>query len=469
MRAAERPHAAGAGAVRQGVGARRSRGPARRPTSASTPPRCSARCDAAGRPPATAGRRGRRARRLPLEGVKVADFSWIGVGPITAKALADHGATVVHVESDKPGRPAAPRRPVQGRHRRASTAASSSARSTRRSCRCSSTSSTPIGNDIARRLLAWCDIALDSFTAGTMADARPRLRRRPRAQPGHHHGDDVPARASTGPAAKLAGYGYHAAAVSGFYEITGWDDRPPAGPFNAYTDTDRAALPDDDAARRARPPPAHRRGPVHRPGPDGVGAALPRPRAARRPGVGRQRPPRRQPRPRPRARTTPTRAPATTSGARSPSRPTSSGGRCARALGDAGVGAWTRRSTRPPAAAPQRRADRPRARRVHGRPRAARADGDAAGGRRPGRHGAALERPPAATRSSPTARSSAASSTPRWARCPTRATSSAIRGYDNGPRFPAPCLGEHTYEVLTEVLGLDDDEVADVLASGACG
>jgi benzylsuccinate CoA-transferase BbsF subunit len=44
-----------------------------------------------------------------------------------------------------------------------------------------------------------------------------------------------------------------------------------------------------------------------------------------------------------------------------------------------------------------------------------------------------------------------------------------IRGYDNGPRFPAPCLGEHTYEVLTEVLGLDDEEAAHVLASGACG
>src|SRR6185295_11984746 len=41
-------------------------------------------------------------QRLPLEGVKVADFSWIGVGPITAKALADHGATVVHVETDNP-------------------------------------------------------------------------------------------------------------------------------------------------------------------------------------------------------------------------------------------------------------------------------------------------------------------------------------------------------------------------------
>ena len=37
--------------------------------------------------------------QLPLEGLKVADFSWVGVGPITAKALADHGATVVRIES----------------------------------------------------------------------------------------------------------------------------------------------------------------------------------------------------------------------------------------------------------------------------------------------------------------------------------------------------------------------------------
>src|SRR5439155_2294221 len=42
------------------------------------------------------GQPGQPVHKLPLEGVKVADFSWIGVGPITAKALADHGATVVH-------------------------------------------------------------------------------------------------------------------------------------------------------------------------------------------------------------------------------------------------------------------------------------------------------------------------------------------------------------------------------------
>jgi len=44
-----------------------------------------------------------------------------------------------------------------------------------------------------------------------------------------------------------------------------------------------------------------------------------------------------------------------------------------------------------------------------------------------------------------------------------------ILGYDNGPRFPAPCLGEHTYEVLTDVLGLEEDEAIEVLSSGACG
>ena len=162
----------------------------------------------------------------------------------------------------------------------------------------------PTGNDIARRLLAWCDIALDSFTAGTMNDLGLGYDVARELNP-----DIIMATTCLlgqyGPAAELAGYGYHAAAVSGFYEITGWDDRPPAGPFNAYTDTIAprfltttllAAL---DHRRRTG------RGPVHRPGPDGVGAALPRPRAARRPGVGHERPARRQPRPRPRARTTP--------------------------------------------------------------------------------------------------------------------------------------------------------------------
>ena len=34
-----------------------------------------------------------------MAGLKVADFAWVGVGPLSSKFLADHGATVIRVES----------------------------------------------------------------------------------------------------------------------------------------------------------------------------------------------------------------------------------------------------------------------------------------------------------------------------------------------------------------------------------
>jgi benzylsuccinate CoA-transferase BbsF subunit len=41
---------------------------------------------------------------------------------------------------------------------------------------------------------------------------------------------------SGGPASLIAGYGYHAAGMAGFYDVTGWPDLPPDGPWGAYTD-----------------------------------------------------------------------------------------------------------------------------------------------------------------------------------------------------------------------------------------
>ena len=40
----------------------------------------------------------------------------------------------------------------------------------------------------------------------------------------------------TGPLREFAGFGNLAGAITGYYELTGWPDRSPAGPFLAYTD-----------------------------------------------------------------------------------------------------------------------------------------------------------------------------------------------------------------------------------------
>ncbi len=42
-----------------------------------------------------------------------------------------------------------------------------------------------------------------------------------------------------------------------------------------------------------------------------------------------------------------------------------------------------------------------------------------------------------------------------------------ISGYDNGPRGPAPTLGQHSFEILSEFLGFDDEQIAAAYASGA--
>jgi crotonobetainyl-CoA:carnitine CoA-transferase CaiB-like acyl-CoA transferase len=420
--------------------------------------------DAVAVAPAAAHRAGGSGHRLPLEGVKIADFSWIGVGPITAKALADHGATVVHVETDNPAdrlRLVGPfKDDVPGINR----------------CQFFGSFNTsklslqlnlkhPVGLDVARRLLAWCDVALDSFTAGTMADAGLGYDVARSLNP-----DIIMATTcllgQTGPASKLAGYGYHAAAVSGFYEITGWDDRPPAGPFNAYTDTIAprflatvliAAL---DHRRRTGEgqfiDQAQMESSLHFLGPELIDVQI--------------------------SGTTPRRA-----GNWAPSAAPHDAYPCA------GDDQWC-------AIAVETDEQWRGLRRALGEPAWATDPAlDTFAGRREQLELIDRELAAFTARHEPRAlmeqlqaagvpagmvqRSSDHMSDPQLAHreffrrlehpemgeVPYEGHQFRITGYDNGPRFPAPCLGEHTYQVLDEILGLDGDEIARVLESGACG
>ena len=56
---------------------------------------------------------------------------------------------------------------------------------------------------------------------------------------------------------------------------------------------------------------------------------------------------------------------------------------------------------------------------------------------------------------------------PEMGRIPYAGHQYRIRGYDNGPRGPAPLLGEHSFEVLSGILGMRDEAIGEAYASGA--
>lgn len=172
---------------------------------------------------------------LPFTGVRVVDLSWIAVGPTTAKYLADHGATTVRVETSNPPdrlRVAGPFKDGVFGPNRSQFYGSFNTSKLSLALNCKD----PKGNEVARRLIAWADVFLESFSAGTAKDLGLDYASVRQINPGIIMAS-TNLMGQTGPAAPLAGYGFHAAAVAGFSELTGWPDRQPAGPFVAYTDT----------------------------------------------------------------------------------------------------------------------------------------------------------------------------------------------------------------------------------------
>ena len=185
-------------------------------------------------PPVRRGAPAQARRVRAFEGLKVADFSWVGVGPLIAKGLGDHGATVVHVESAKRVdilRSAPPYKDgVRDINRTQFFGNFNSSK-----LGMALDLSTEGGRTLARKLAAWADVVIESFTPGTMER--------------HGLGWETLSegrrdlimlrtclRGQTGPEASFTGFGSQGAALAGLHGVTGWPDRPPAGPYGAYTD-----------------------------------------------------------------------------------------------------------------------------------------------------------------------------------------------------------------------------------------
>jgi benzylsuccinate CoA-transferase BbsF subunit len=172
---------------------------------------------------------------LPFEGITVTDFAWVGVGPISTKYLADHGANVIRVESEsRPDvlRGNGPFKDMEPGLDRSQFFGDFN--TSKQSLTLNMKSAAAI--DIAKQLIARSDVMVDSFAPGAIERMGLGYEEVRKLNPGLIMLSTC-LMGQTGPAAQMAGYGYHAGAIAGYYEVTGWLDRPPSGPWVAYTDT----------------------------------------------------------------------------------------------------------------------------------------------------------------------------------------------------------------------------------------
>lgn len=170
-----------------------------------------------------------------LEGVKVADFSWIGVGCITSKYLANHGATVVHVEAHN--RPDLLRlsHPTKDGVGGIDLGWWMDDYNTGK-LGMSVDLGTPKGQEVARRLISWADVVTEAFAhtevmSGWGLGYEDVVAFKPDII--YYSTSQV---SSTGPIAGLKGGGNVGASLSGAVHFTGWPDRPPSYPYGAYSD-----------------------------------------------------------------------------------------------------------------------------------------------------------------------------------------------------------------------------------------
>ncbi|MFC1971608.1 CaiB/BaiF CoA transferase family protein [Chloroflexota bacterium] len=169
-----------------------------------------------------------------FEGIKVAEFSWVIAGPVTDSYLAEHGATVIKVESHNRldfMRTASPLAP--GRH--GPDTSMGFGRHNANKYGVSIDLKHPNGQKLALKLIMWADIVTENFTPGVMEKCGLDYESVSKLRP------DIIYLSSSmqgqeGPHAKYAGFGMQATSLSGFTGISGWPDRMPMYPYGAYTD-----------------------------------------------------------------------------------------------------------------------------------------------------------------------------------------------------------------------------------------
>ncbi|MCP4222546.1 MAG: CoA transferase [Actinomycetia bacterium] len=170
----------------------------------------------------------------PLDDLKILDLCWVMAGPAASRVFADYGADVIRIESQT--RPDGARTLQPFRDDVTDPHYSGLWNNMNAGKRGLSVNfSSPEAMEVIWDLIDWADVVMESFGAGAMA----RLGLSPERVLAHKPSIVVASSClmgQTGPLAPLTGFGTMAAAISGFFEPVGWPDRAPCGPVGAYTD-----------------------------------------------------------------------------------------------------------------------------------------------------------------------------------------------------------------------------------------
>jgi crotonobetainyl-CoA:carnitine CoA-transferase CaiB-like acyl-CoA transferase len=171
---------------------------------------------------------------LPLCGIRVVDFTWIGAGSYATKILADFGADVIKIESTArldALRLSAPYKDgIKGVNRSGYFAdRNTSKRSVTLNMK------NPKAVDVARRLIARSDIVANNFTPDVMARFGLAYEDVCRIRPDIVY-LAMSMQGASGPESRYLGFGASMAALTGLQHLTGLPGREPVGTGTNYPD-----------------------------------------------------------------------------------------------------------------------------------------------------------------------------------------------------------------------------------------
>ncbi len=159
---------------------------------------------------------------MPLDGVRILDFTWVVAGPVATRILGDHGAQVVKVERKDPPPLGNRKLGLQCDLHRSKLSVALNMQH-------------PRGVELARRLAAMSDIVMDNFSARVMRTwgmdyeslkaVKPDIICISMSGLGH-----------TGPRSSYVSYGPTLQALTGYTQLMAEADGTPAGYGYSYAD-----------------------------------------------------------------------------------------------------------------------------------------------------------------------------------------------------------------------------------------